>query len=273
MRDATGPLGPLIPTGDPAEQSIEFLSNGILLPGHLAEPPASAAVNARRRPGVVIAPPFPSFEAGSKHAMATYPELADRVAEDCGYNALAFGFRGTAGAEGEFSLGNWLTDLRAAITVLQTDDRVGQVWVCGFGLTAALAIWAAALDQSIAGVAALGCPADLDDWAADPKRAWDYAHRCGVVSTSLTGWGIDAWAREMRECRPVSRLPAVLPRPVLVVHGDQDEWVSGTDVLALFDAAEGQLEVHRLHGANQHLRHDPRALAILLGWLQRQGPG
>jgi hypothetical protein len=37
------------------------------------------------------------------------------------------------------------------------------------------------------------------------------------------------------------------------------------------DAVSGQIDFRILAGAGHHLRHDPRAVSILLGWLERQG--
>ena len=42
------------------------------------------------------------------------------------------------------------------------------------------------------------------------------------------------------------------------------------DARALADAADGEVELRILSGAGHRLRHDPRAIAVLLGWLDRQ---
>lgn len=65
----------------------------------------------------------------------------------------------------------------------------------------------------------------------------------------------------------VKRLP---PRPVLLIHGSQDEVASPLDARAYVDAVEGHAELRILTGADHNLRHDPRAVALLLGWMERQ---
>ncbi len=60
------------------------------------------------------------------------------------------------------------------------------------------------------------------------------------------------------------------PRPLLVVHGTDDDVVPVSDARALVDAAGGPVELRILVGAGHRLRHDPRAVAILLGWMDRQ---
>ncbi len=58
------------------------------------------------------------------------------------------------------------------------------------------------------------------------------------------------------------------PRPLLVMHGDDDESVPTSDARQLADA-HGSAELSLLAGAGHRLRHDPRAVAVLLGWLDR----
>ena len=52
------------------------------------------------------------------------------------------------------------------------------------------------------------------------------------------------------------------------MHGDDDESVPTTDARQLA-AAHGAAELSLLSGAGHRLRHDPRAVAVLLGWLDR----
>ena len=56
---------------------------------------------------------------------------------------------------------------------------------------------------------------------------------------------------------------------MLVLHGDDDDSVPSSDARQLVQA-HGSAELRIIDGAGHRLRHDPRALAILLGWLERQ---
>ena len=60
------------------------------------------------------------------------------------------------------------------------------------------------------------------------------------------------------------------PRPFLVLHGSADDVVPVGDARLLADAARGSSELRIVHAAGHGLRHDPRAIAALLGWLDRQ---
>ena len=56
---------------------------------------------------------------------------------------------------------------------------------------------------------------------------------------------------------------------MLIVHGTEDDVVSSLEARALSDA-HGDADMRLIEGAGHHLRHDPRAIAVLLGWLDRQ---
>jgi putative redox protein len=55
----------------------------------------------------------------------------------------------------------------------------------------------------------------------------------------------------------------------MVLHGDDDESVPTADARALAEA-HGSAELRIIAGAGHRLRHDPRALAVLFGWLDRE---
>ncbi|HTH07708.1 MAG TPA: alpha/beta hydrolase, partial [Ilumatobacteraceae bacterium] len=74
---------------------------------------------------------------------------------------------------------------------------------------------------------------------------------------------------ELRRFRPVDAARRFAPRPLLVMHGEDDESVPTADARQLAEA-HGAAELRLVIGAGHRLRHDPRAIAVLLGWLDRQ---
>lgn len=248
----------------------EIASGGIRLRGHLARPPATSGGPGLVRHGLVVCHGFPAGPGGAATAARTYPHLADRIAADAGWVVLTFNFRGTGESEGDFSLGGWVADLHAAVDHLLEATDVDRVWLAGFSTGGSLALCAAGEDERVGGVAAFSAPADFDAWAADPKRFLDHARRIGVVRDPSYPPDFGAWARELHDIRPTALVGKVPPRPVLLVHGANDEVVSPMDARALADAAETFAELRVLTGAGSRLRHDPRAIAVLLGWLDRQ---
>lgn len=244
-----------------------FPSSGNLLAAHLARPPMRADVT--EVPAVVLAHGYPSDVSAAADAASSLPELADRIATEMGWLAMALAFRGCGGSEGSFSLGGWLEDLRAAADHLRATEQVSGVWLVGFGTGGALAICAAADDIEVRGVATLGAPADFDDWASHPRRLLEHAREVGMIAEPTFPADLDAWSRELKELRAVASAPVLVPRPLLVVHGSDDDLVPVFDARVLVDA-HGDAELRIMNGAGHRLRHDPRAVAVLLGWLDRQ---
>ena len=147
-------------------------------------------------------------------------------------------------------------------------DTTNGVWLAGFGTGGALSVCAAASRPSVRGVATLGAPADFDDWARHPKQLLSHAREVGMIDDPAFPPDVDAWSRELRELRAVACAPQVADRPMLVVHGSDDDLVPVFDARVLVDA-HGAAELRIVSGAGHRLRHDPRAVAVLLGWLDR----
>lgn len=247
-----------------------FPSGGLTLRAHRAEPPPGRV--GENPPAVIVCHGFPGGVAGAEAATSTYPELADRIAAELGWLVLVPALRGAGGSEGHFSLGGWLDDITAAIAHLRATAQPSGIWLVGFGTGGALCACAAARDAAIKGVALLGAPADFDDWAGQPRRLLQHARSIGLIRDPAFPTAFDRWSRELRDVRAVQCLAQVAPRPVLIVHGSDDESVPQFDGRVLADA-HGHAELSMIAGAGHSLRHDPRAVAILLGWLDRQRTG
>lgn len=243
---------------------------GIVLRAHVARPQASSAGAARSRGGLLLVHGFPVGPKGASTSSFALLELADRLAADTGWVVLTPSLRGTGASGGEFSMSGWLADLRAALERLLQEDDVAGVWVAGFDVGGALAICLAAADQRVRGVAAFAAPSDFDEWASNPRRFADQARNVGVLATQHTPAQLEVWAQDLRQLRAIDEIASVPPRPILLVQGTDDEVVSMVDARALSDAADNQVELRMISGGGHQLRYDPRAVAILLGWLERQ---
>ncbi len=245
--------------------SIE--SDGLRLSGYLARPEPTALASV---PGLVLCHGFPAGPGGAATSGQTYPQLAERLAADTGWAVLAFNFRGTGASEGDFSLGGWLDDLRAAIDHLLAAGGVSDVWVAGSGTGGSLALCEAGEDERVQGVATFSARSDFGDWAADPEGFLLHAQAIGVIRGTDFPADLAGWGRELREIRPTALIAKIPPRPILIVHGADDDIVPVDDARVLADAAGDAVELRVLSEAGHRLRHDPRAIAILIGWMERQ---
>ncbi len=241
-----------------------FDSGSLRLSAHLAEPSTTIA----HAPGLVLCHGFPVRGRESPASGKSFPELADRIAHEMDWIVLTINFRGCGQAQGDFSMRGWLDDVHAAVAHVSDLGAEG-VWLAGFGSGAALCICEAADNPTVAGVAALATPADFDDWARNPRRLLLHAREVGVVKDPAFPPSFDAWAHELRDISSVAAARRLAPRPLLLMHGENDDLVPSIDARILADA-HGQAEMRIVAGAGHELRHDPRAVAVLLGWLARQ---
>lgn len=252
----------------PGGGSFSIVAGEATLAAYLARPAPSAAGGSGRH-GLVLCHGFP-VDPDQPSQIGGYQQLADRLAADTGWVVLTFSFRGTAESTGDFSLGGWLADLKVATDTLLAAPGVDAVWLCGFAAGGALALCAAGEDPRPRGVAAFAAPADFADRAVDARRFVAQARAAGVIRDPRFPPDLEEWARELREIRPLGLIGKIPPRPVLLVHGANDEVVPVLDARALADAAQAQAELRVLSGAGHRLRNDPRAIALLIGWLDRQ---
>ena len=143
------------------------------------------------------------------------------------------------------------------------------MWLAGYGSGGSLAVVEGARNPEVRGVAAMATPADFDDWAKHPRRLLLHARQVQVIKDPDFPPTSTAGRPSSRAVRPLEAAAALAPRPLLVLHGDSDDLTPLEDGQAIAEA-HGSAELRVLSGAGHELRHDPRAVAMLLGWLRRQ---
>lgn len=240
-------------------------ADGLMLTGVLARPSGLT-----RTPGLILVHGLPTGPRGAGTYAATYPELAERIARDSGWSVLTVNLRGAGTSPGNFSMEGWRHDVRAAVDMLAGRDDISGVWIAGSSLGGALAICEAATDERIRGVATWGAPASLREWVGEPGRFLEHARAVGLIPDPTFPEDPDAWEQEIGALDPVAAAAKLAPRPLFVMHGSDDDVVPLSDARALVDAAGPTAELRVVHAAGHRLRHDPRAVAALLGWLDRQ---
>ena len=220
------------------------------------------------QPVFVLCHGFPIGPLDARRSAGTFPELIDRVAFEAGYPGMTFNFRGTGTSTGDFSLQGWVEDLRAAIDHLLRLAGARRCVLVGTNTGGSIAVCVGADDPRVSAVGLLSPRADFDDWADHPRRFLDHAREIGAIRTPGFPGSTDDWARAFRRFRPVDAARRFAPRPMLVMHGEDDDSVPVSDARQLANA-HSSAELSLLVGAGHRLRHDPRAIAILLGWLDR----
>jgi len=202
-----------------------------------------------------------------RQAAGLLPELAEHLANESGWVVASGTLSGVGGSTGTFSATQWRHDLRRIL------DRPGfadqRVSLAGFGFGGALALAAAAEDDTVRGVATFATPAHLEPWcgsAAELRRAVQVAGVVGDEKDLLAPADLLADVLAIDPLGAISKIP---PRRLLIGHGTDDVEVPASDARDLLAAADGRAELRLIQGAGHQLRADPRMVATLLGWLDR----
>ena len=111
-----------------------FRSGSLTLNRYLAVPSGHNP----QLPGVILCHGFPIGPLDARQSAVTFPQLMDRVANDLGWAALTFTFRGCGESDGDFSMQGWVDDLRAAIDHLEEEVSPQGIWLVGTNTGGAL---------------------------------------------------------------------------------------------------------------------------------------
>ena len=238
-----------------------------------AQPPGTAGSGpAAPASAVVLVHDFPLEEASAERTGRSLPLLADRLAAESGWRVVAGCLRGVGGSAGDFSPCGWLADLRSLTGHAAGLAAGGGVWLVGFGVGGSIALCLAAEDPGIRGVGCLGSPASFAGWGQDPGAMVELARQVGVIQSPGFPPSLPRWVGEFGELEPVTAAAALGARTVLIIQGAEDDEVPLSDARRLAEAAGPGAELRVLPGAGHRLRADPRAMALLVGWLERQLP-
>jgi alpha-beta hydrolase superfamily lysophospholipase len=210
-----------------------------------------------------IAPPDPGDEG--------YPGLARAVAAQ-GFSAAWLNMRAAKGQPGSFSIEGWVKDATAAVAALTAQDfRDLTVVICGSSAGGAVAAEVVRRGAPVDGLALLAAPAEWLSYSAHPQAGLErITQDSGMAVAQEVLADPAAWGEEFRRVSTETSLAGVHV-PVLIVHGDEDVVVP-PEHAARISTACPQAEVHMLPGGSHQLRKDPRAMQILLEWMERTFP-
>jgi dipeptidyl aminopeptidase/acylaminoacyl peptidase len=195
------------------------------------------------------------------------------VLRDRGWNAVVFHYRGCWGSAGRYDLRTIGRDVRAAVDHLQAGGYPGvdpgRIAVVGHSLGGWAAILAAAADVRLRAVVTCGAPAGLGalQLTAD---ALDREFIRFLVTTPAEFLSqrdeVGAWPG------PLDVVASISPRPLLVVHGSDDEWVPAEHGRSLYERGGEPRSYVEMAGANHAFAWHRGALCDLItGWLDESG--
>jgi uncharacterized protein len=188
---------------------------------------------------------------------------------DRGWNALAFHYRGCWGSAGRYDLRTIPRDVTAALDYLQSGEQPSvhpdRMAVVGHSLGGWAAVLTAAADQRLRAVAVCGTVAELGALAISTDEVRREITRFVAAEP-------EEFARQRDEAverpQPVDAAGSISPRPLLIVHGSDDEWVPVGQARTLYDRACEPRRYVEIEGANHSFSwHREQLRDVIAGWL------
>jgi fermentation-respiration switch protein FrsA (DUF1100 family) len=197
-----------------------------------------------------------------------YPLLAEQVCSQ-GFGVLIFNFRGAGASGGNLDILGWSRDLTAAVDYLCALPEVAKSRLCllGFSAGAAVSIYVASSDNRVSSVAACACPAQFTRLDG-PESLIDHYRSIGAIRDAKFPPSIDEWFNGFKQVKPIDYVARISPRPLLLVHGSQDELVDVGQAYKLYERAGEPKKLVIIDGAKHRLRQNNEAMAVVLEWLK-----
>jgi dipeptidyl aminopeptidase/acylaminoacyl peptidase len=165
---------------------------------------------------------------------------------DAGFGALLFDFPGHGESEGNVQWDRGERDaLEGAIdwTATQPDVDPERIGALGFSMGGYIVAQVASFDTRLRAVAIAGTPSDADEQTRHEYRRW------GPISQLPALWASRQAGMRLDILQPRDVVPAIAPRPVLVIGGTGDDLVPPYMARELYDAAGEPKELYLVPGA------------------------
>jgi alpha/beta superfamily hydrolase len=243
---------------------VDIYSDGLRLWGEVYRPDQSSPPALVICHGIPGAPPIPEDKG--------YPELAERFCRE-GFLTLLFNFRGAGESQGNFDILAWTRDLASTIDYLHTLDDldVSRLSVMGFSGGAAVAIYVAARDPRITSLVAAASPAEFSiiGGSQGAPALLEHSRRVGIIRDPGFPPSVEEWVKGFEMVSPRRWIRQVSLRPLLILHGSDDELVPISQAWDLYEHAEEPKAIRVVEGAGHRLRLEEKAMSAALDWLQR----
>jgi len=202
-----------------------------------------------------------------------YPLLAERICHQ-GFAVFIFNFRGTGASGGNLDLLGWTRDLREVIDYLSTLPEVdrARLALLGFSGGAAVSVYVAAQDKRASFIAACACPAEFTAFieSNEPQFIVGHFRNIGAIRDRDFPHSVEEWLNGFKLVSPIQYVTEIAPRPLLLVHGSQDEIVEVSHAYRLYDKAREPKQIVIVDGAEHRLRQNEKAMAVVIDWLKSQ---
>lgn len=202
-----------------------------------------------------------------------YPELAEHICNQ-DYAVFFFNFRGTGDSGGNMDILAWTRDLDAVVDYLWDLKNIKKscFYLVGFSAGAAVSIFVAARDKRISGVVACASPADFGVFleSGKPEEIINRYRTIGAIRDDDFPPSIQGWFDNLDQVTPTRHVAGITPRPLLIIHGSQDETVPVKHAHELFEKAGMPKKLVVIDGAGHKLRRNDKVIEAIMDWLSLQ---
>ena len=201
-----------------------------------------------------------------------YPALAETFCEQK-YPVYIFNFRGAGDSGGNFDMPGWTRDLQSVINyILELENnRNRRLYLVSFSAGAATSIYVASQDGRVSGVAACACPADFSLFLerGDPETIVERYREIGTIRDANFPESAQAWLDDFIPITAVEHVGKIAPRPLLLIHGTEDDVVPISHAHHLFERAGEPKKFVIIEGVGHRLRHEQDAVRAVFDWLEK----
>lgn len=249
-----------------AKQELYFELEGIRLKGEIHTPDTGSAPY----PALCLCHGLPRARP-SAPAGGGYPALAARFA-NAGFMTVIFNFRGAGESEGNFDMLGWTRDLRTVLDYLCRMDEVNpkSISLMGFSAGASVAIYVAARDRRISSVVSCACPtvSRIGTERELAQRMVAEFRKVGIIKDIDFPPSLDEWMAGFNHVYSLEWVPLLAPRPILIIHGTDDDVIPVESSRELFDTSAEPKDIIIVQGAGHQLRLSAQAMDAAMDWLK-----
>jgi fermentation-respiration switch protein FrsA (DUF1100 family) len=191
-----------------------------------------------------------------------------------GFNVLMFDFRGHGRSDGHYtSMGCYeRRDMLGAVDYLE-QRGLGPIGVLGFSMGGAVGIGAAGECPAIRALVSDGAFARVSETLQQGGRRMGVPGWAIALVSPLTAWLLQRrLGCRLSEADPIRWIGRISPRPVFLIHGEADAYISVAQVQAMYEAAGEPKELWIAPGAGHRLVDEvypEEYLARVLGFFER----
>ena len=91
----------------------------------------------------------------------------------------------------------------------------------------------------------------------------------GIIRDSNFPLFVDDWAQGFVEINPLNWIDKISPRPLLIVHGADDETVDPSHARELYEKAKEPKDISIIEGGEHKLRLSEPAMDAAMSWLKK----